>query len=179
MDIGEWEGVPWGWRATLNDTHTQAARLGEALGMPRLRLLTLSHKPGGAATTPTNTHGKGQENKWGKLWFNWNLKVIWIKMIGMNKLSPMKRKLRKFHFCTSKSCQNFKVTTWMTRKEVNIEAFGPWCLALWHLHPYFEGERMDSLDITVSLGINVPSLNNSGDNSCVSTTLFEVLPGML
>lgn len=63
----------------------------------------------------------------------------------------------------------------MTRKEVNMQAFGPWCLARRHLHPYFGGERMDSLGITVSLGIN-ESLNDSGDNSCLSTTLFEVLP---
>lgn len=46
----------------------------------------------------------------------------------------------------------------MTRKEVNMQALGPWCLARRHLHPYFGGERMDSLGITVSLGINVPSL---------------------
>lgn len=113
----------------------------------------------GPSATPTDTHRKGQEKKQGKLWFRGNLEVIWMKMIGRGKLSPMKRKLRKFSFCTYKSsCQNFKVTTWMTRKEVNMEALGPWCLVRRHLHPYFGGERTDSLGITVSLGINVPSL---------------------
>lgn len=63
----------------------------------------------------------------------------------------------------------------MTKKEVNIEALGPWCLALRHLHPYFEGEKMDSQDITVFTR-NQYVLSKQSRRQLLSTTPFEVLP---
>lgn len=64
MDMGEWEGVPWGWRATLGDPHTQAARLGA-------EWTTLSHKPGRALR---NTHRHPQKRpgeKAGEVVISW------------------------------------------------------------------------------------------------------------
>lgn len=51
------------------------------------------------------------------------------------------------------------------KEEVNMEALSPWSLALRHLYLYFEGERMDPRTSPCSLGINAPSLNDSGNTS--------------
>ena len=65
-----------------------------------------------------------------------------MKAKSTNKLSPIKRKLRKLYLFTPMSlCNN--LTTRMTNKKVNTEALRPWSLALRYLYLYFEGQRMD------------------------------------
>lgn len=64
----------------------------------------------------------------------------------MNKLSPIKRKLRSY--ISSHSSHYAKITMpkldyLNDKEEVNMEALSPWSLALRHLYLYFEGERMD------------------------------------
>lgn len=90
-------------------------------------------------------------------------------MIGMNKLSSIKRKLRKFsahlsHYAKTLLHNNQK------KKKVNIEALG-------HLYAYFGEKEWIHGTSLCSLGINVPSLNNLGNNSSrLSTAPFEVVP---
>lgn len=98
---------------------------------------TLNHKPGGASPTPAGSRGEGQEEKRGET----EIQVIWMKVLGTSKLSPIKRKLRKLYFCTSKlSCGNFKFTREKQRKRFmwrpSVLVF-----ALRHLHPSSGGER--------------------------------------